>query len=344
MFYDGKVKVVYKDQAHRYYAYPRIDFNLPIEDKKAWGKIMYPKGTTTLIGDTLEKKGLQQWPKNVALRELFGFYDTFTGDNDKVIPAGFSKGVGTIWDADISNKDEIVKLLISAANAWKVKQKKGADVGSVVHDAIEHYIKGQPFNLTEEYIKLIEESDYESPDLKALALREAPEEAKQASLAYEQFTKWWDETKPVLYGSEELLYSLEHNVCGTYDGDIGIRREHHPVPTIGGGPIIRVTADWKTSKASTSKEAAMPEGVNYQYFTQSAIYEMIRREMGYEPADDLLIVSCRKDGGFTLIYASELGLTVDDCITAAIATIDCYRFMEKTKKGLLEHAAPEGDK
>jgi hypothetical protein len=81
--------------------------------------------------------------------------------------------------------------------------------------------------------------------------------------------------------------------------------------------------------------------VYYSYFIQLAIYELCRREMGFEPADDLLTVSARKDGGFSLIYASELGLTVQDCIDWAVAVITCYRFMDKSKKGLLEHAEPK---
>jgi len=148
----------------------------------------------------------------------------------------------------------------------------------------------------------------------------------------------------VLYGAEDLLYSMEHNVCGTYDGDLGIPVEAHPMKDLfDGQEIVRVTADWKTSNASKSKDAASPEGVYYSYFIQLAIYELCRREMGFPPADDLLTVSARKDGGFSLVYASELGLTVQECIDWAVAVITCYRLMDKTKKGLLAHAEPKED-
>lgn len=340
VFYDGKIRIEYKDKAHRYFAYPRIDFKLPETERKAWGKVIYPKGTTTLIGDTLEKKGLMQWPKQVALRELFGFYDGFKGSNDMPVPAGFSRGVGTLWGADNVliplSKDDAVELIKSANDGWKRKQKKGADIGSIVHEAIENYIKNLPFDIGVTYMWNIKEGDYDTEALREQDLKDFETDVAMANLAFAQFVNWWERTTPTLYGAEELLYSMFYNVCGTYDACLGIKGEHHP--TMKGKELVQCTVDWKTSKASDSKEAAMPEGINYQYFTQSAIYEMIRREMGEEPADDLLIVSARKDGGFSLVYASELGLSVENCIEAAKATIACYQFAEKAKKGLLAHA------
>lgn len=341
VLYDGKVKIDYKDKAHRYYARMRVDWTLPEDDKKAWGKIMYPKGTTTLIDQTLEKKGLMQWPKGLALRELFGFYDFVGEEGNRMV--GFSKGVGTLWGDDDKllalDQDTLQPLLVSAAAAWQRKQKKGADIGTVVHDAIEHFIKDLPFDIAEQYMWNIKESEYESEEMKDKALEEFPADVAQATQAFLQFQKWWLKTTPELYGAEDLLYSLEHNVCGTFDADIGVKREHHPRPEMfEGKDIIRCTSDWKTSNASKSKEACMPEGIHYQYFVQDAIYEMIRREMGLDPADDLLAVSARKDGGFSPIFASELGLTVDECLDWARATILCYRLAEKTKEGLVAHA------
>lgn len=336
------VKIDYKDKAHRYYAYPRIDFNLPVTDRKAWGKLIYPKGTTTLIGDTLEKKGLMKWPMGLALRELTGFYDFYNDQGEKL--TGFSKPqgqlVGTLWDEDgfLKQLDEeaLLPLVKSAAEASDRKKKKGADIGSIVHDAIEHYITDQPFDIGESYMWSIKDAEYENEGAKNQALKEFPNDVAQAELAFAEFVNWWEKTTPTLHGAEKLLYSLQYNVCGTYDADVSVPGKHHPIMTK--KKLVRCTVDWKTSNASKSKEAAMPEGINYQYFTQSAIYELIRREMGLEPADDLLIVSARKDGGFSLVYASELGLSVQDCIDAAVATIKCYQFADKAKRGLVAHA------
>jgi len=53
-----------------------------------------------------------------------------------------------------------------------------------------------------------------------------------------------------------------------------------------------------------------------------------------EKTDDLLIVSCRKDGEFTAMLASEVGLSVDDCIEWAQAVISAYKFREKVRREL----------
>lgn len=355
VLYDGKVKLDYKDKAHRYYVRFRENWDLPEDDAKAWSKIVYPKGTTTLLGDTLEKKGLMTWPLGLAIRELFGFYDFKSDEGNQM--TGFSKGVGTMWEDGKTKsltQEELLPIVKSANSAWQRKQQKGADIGSVVHDAIEHYVLGNTnnpdlpsieavFDIAEQYMWNIKEAitDIDSPEYDR-AMAEFESDVAMANKAFEQFKLWWDEVKPVLYGAEDLLYSLEHNVCGTYDGDIGVPITAHPVPELfEGKDIVRCTSDWKTSNASSSKDAAAPEGVYYSYFIQLAIYELCRREMGFEPADDLLTVSARKDGGFSLIYASELGLTVQDCIDWAVAVITCYRFMDKSKKGLLERAEPK---
>jgi hypothetical protein len=347
VLYDGKIKLDYKDRAHRYYVRERVNFDLPEDDAKAWGKIKYPKGTTTLIGDTLEKKGLMTWPMGLALGELFGFYDFNGSDGER--RTGFSKDKGTLWDDGHLlpvDQETALPLLLSASKAWSRKQKKGADIGTVVHDAIEHFIKGQEFDIGEQYLWSIkealplpnqgEEDKFEVE--RNLAFDEYESDVACATKAFLQFQKWWLLIEPKLHGAEDLLYSMKFNVCGTYDADLSIPGKHHPV--FKDKEFVRCTTDWKTSNASASKEAAMPEGVNYQYFVQDAIYEMMRREMGMEPADDLLVVSARKDGGFSLVYASELGLSVQECIDWAEATILCYRLAEKSKAGLLAHAQP----
>jgi hypothetical protein len=210
------------------------------------------------------------------------------------------------------------------------------EVIAVVHDAIEHYIKGEAFDIAEAYNWTIKESEYESDALRDKAFEEAPAEVEMAQQAFLQFEKWWLTVDPLLHSAEDILYSKEYNVFGTYDGDISIEGKHHPIYK--DRESIRITADWKTSNASSSEEAASPEGIYYSYFIQLAVYEIIRREMGLPPADDLLCVSARKDGGFSTIFASELGLSVEDCIDWAKSVILCYRLAEKTKDALRSHA------
>ena len=364
VLYDGKYKLDYKDKAHRYYVRERVNFELPEDDPKAWGKIQYPKGTTTLLGDTLEKKGLMTWPLGLALGELFGFYNFTNDEGEKMI--GFSKDKGTLWeDGHLLHldKETALPLIKSASEAWQRKQKKGADIGSIVHDAIEHYILGQPFDIQEQYNWAIKEA-WPLPDPgqedqweteRNLAFDEAPLDVEMATKAFLQFEKWWLTVQPTLHGAEEILLSVKHRpfIVGTYDADISVGVNHHPVFSLPTEKVpikfaeiynrvhekgaVRATTDWKTSNASKSKDAAAPEGIYYSYFIQDAVYEMMRREMGFEPADDLLAVSARKDGGFGPIWASELGLTVDECLEWAEAVILCNRLMTQAKEGLLAH-------
>lgn len=357
VFYDGKVKIDYKDASHRYYARMRRDFNLPETDPRAWDKAIYPSGVTTILSNTLEKKGLMTWPMGMALSELFGFYD-FTGD-DGERKTGYSKkdGGGTLWDDEgklISlDKESALPIILSASKNWTRRQKKGADIGSYVHNKIEEFINNTPAQPLEKAGLIVagenmrlSVAEYEEGQLwheefvdektKPERLKEisiernewlkiAEQEVEMAQLALNSFIVWWTDKKPVLIGAEDLVYSVEHNICGTFDALIMIDGK-------------RVLCDWKTSNASTSKEAAMPEGINYQYFVQSAIYAMAWEEMGNLPADDLMIVSCRKDGGFTPLFASDLGLTVEDCMNWAKATIVCNRMAIKTKAALWAHA------
>jgi hypothetical protein len=365
---NATIKLDYKDKAHRYYAYPRVDVSKAVDDKKAWGKCIFPKGTTTLLGDTLEKKGLMKYAMTKALMDLFGFYE-FTGDDGSKRVGYSDKGAQRLWGEDGKlkplTKDEALDVISFGSKASDRHTKKGADIGTVVHDAIEHYIKNMPFDIAEQYTWNIKEAEFETEADETLAWENFDEDVKCASQAFLQFKFWWDTTGPTLFGAEETLFAMNiihkpgdtscttrdmnenchcMDICGTYDGDIGIQAQYHPVFAEQGQEIIRVTADWKTSNASKSEQAAMPEGIGYTYFIQNAIYEKMRRAQGKAPADDLLVVSCRKDGGFSLIYASELGLTVGDCIAWADSVIICCYLMNKTKKALWDHQPNKPEK
>lgn len=319
VMYDGSVRIHYLDGPHAYYRQDRINPALPETDDKAWGKKIRLKGTTTLLGDTLEKKGLMTWPLGVALRELFGFYD-FTSDDGRKL-TGFSKGLGTVWEGDDQvaefSKEKALPWVLSASKAWQRKQKTGSDVGSLVHDAIEQYTLGTPFELTLERYKAGQE------EITPEWLATAEEELKMAQLAFDSFKLWWITTGPTLINAEQVVYSKETEIPGAYDALLLIDGK-------------RVLVDWKTSKASVPGGA--PQGVYYSYFIQSAAYASALMEMGEAPIDDLMIVSARKDGGFDTVRASEVGLSMDDAIAWWKAVVLCYRLMDSAKKQLVARA------
>lgn len=348
------IKLDYKDASHRYYVRERKNFDLPEDNPKAWDKAFCPKGTTTLIELTLEKKGLMTWPLNMAIGELFGFYD-FVGDDGSVLQ-GFSE------EKELDDKGELVKtgrlkgsmftperklidvsldelwpIVDSANRNWQRRQKKGADIGSVVHDAIEHHVRKdrgdegiEELDIPKVYRELIETSEYKTESERAEAIANIEKDTEKAELAFSKFVEWWAEVKPELVGAEELVYSKRFRVSGTFDGLIRVA---------GKGLVL---ADWKTSNASQSPEACMPEGINYQYFIQSAIYAMVWEEMGGEKIDDLLIVSARKDGGFTPLFASDIGLNMEDCVNWVRAVIVCFRMNQKVKEQLWQRGIDAG--
>lgn len=347
VLYDGTIKIDYKDKAHRYYIRERKlaedgTFLLPEDNPKAWDKVLKGvRGTTTLLGDTLEKKGLQRYPLTKAMMYMFQFYEFTDDEGEKKI--GYSKkGFGSFWEdpLDIDNpegkmkqftREEALEHLSYGAKADLRWTQKGADIGSVVHDAIEHHVKGiKGFDIAEEYRKSMEAATYESERAKKQAEDECEADTKMAIEAFKSFTVWWKSSKIELLGAEDLIYSKQYRISGTFDGLLRVP---------GKGVVL---ADWKTSNASQSKDACMLEGVNYTYFLQSAIYAMAWQEMGNHQIDDLLIVSCRKDGGFSTIFASDLGLTVEDCINWAKAVIVCNRMMVRSKTALWEHGVANG--
>ena len=320
--YDESVLIRYKDKAHRYYALDRINYDLPVTDPKAWGKSTLIKGVTTIMGDVLEKKGLMTWPMNMALTELFGFYDFKTDEGEQ--KTGFSRGKGTLWEGDglaSLTKEEALPAILSASKAWTRRQKQGADIGSLVHDAIEqHVIGGEPIVTLDRYK---EGQEFDTPEEEAAWLEQAADDVEMGKLAFSRFVDWWAREKPELLGAEFLMYSKKYSYCGSADGRLIMNGK-------------KVMADWKTSNAAKNKDAAAPKGVYYSYFVQLGAYALAWYEMTGEMMDDLIVVSCRKDGNFDTILASEVGLTVQDCMKWWKAVKICYDFATSTKFKLLE--------
>ena len=360
VLYDGAIKLDYKDAAHRYYARERVNWDLPVENPKAWGKtIPGIKGTTTLLGETLEKKGLMTYALTKALMDLFAFYDFVDESGNR--KKGYSpKGIGRLWDENDKlipyTKEEALDIIAFGAGASTRHTQKGADIGSVVHDAIEHFVRANPntpvpvldgetgevtgyaphspimpsgFDIEEQYMWNIKNSEYETEELRDLALKEFEKDTSMATAAFNKFVEWWTNTRPELLGAEDLVYSREHNISGTFDGLLRID-----------GKII--LCDWKTSNAPTSQSAGAPQGAYYDYFIQSAIYALAWAEMGNGDVDDIGIVSCRKDGEFDVVLASELGFTVSELIDYAKSVISCFKYRTSLREALWQNGIKTG--
>lgn len=310
--YGGRVILEYKDSSHRYSA--TVD-----------GVKLKPSSVTTIKGQTLEKNGLQTWPMGLAMRHLLGFYD-FDDDNGNR-KTGFSEGVGVLWDFNLTDREGLIEHCKAATKLWTVRQKEGADIGTLVHDAVEQYISGTPFDITvDAYRERVAEKEG-ADAITAVWEEKAPSEVEQANQAFNAFKAWWKGLGATVVFAEEILYSIEFNLAGTCDYML----------TIPGKGLV--LADLKTTKASA--RAGAPQGVYYDFMIQLGIYAAMLVEMGMEKPNDLMIISARKDGGFNPVYASELGLTVDECIDWGKHVIECYYFMRHTKKAITVLAGGE---
>lgn len=308
LLYNDTVKLTYTDSSHRY----GVSF---LQEDGSWSKPKRPASVTGAKDDTLEKKGLMTWPMGLALRHLFGYYN-FKNDRGERVE-GFSTGVGVLWDVEFS-KENVISHLGDAQSAWQKKQKQGADIGSLVHDAVEQYINGTPFEITvERYGRgLVFDNEAQQAEWE----EKAPEEVAMANVAFESFKTYWAQLNARVISAEQIVYSKRMNLAGTYDYDLDIP---------GRGNVL---ADLKTTKASVA--AGAPMGVYYDFFVQLGIYAAIKVEMGHSVPDDLAIFSARKEGGFDAVYASDVGLTVQECMDWGEAVVTCYNMMKRTKKAL----------
>jgi hypothetical protein len=68
------------------------------------------------------------------------------------------------------------------------------------------------------------------------------------------------------------------------------------------------------------------------------MYAVILEEMTNERVNDLLVVSCRKDGGFSTCFLSELDITLDEAKLWARCVMTCYTMMERAKAALWGHS------
>jgi hypothetical protein len=173
-------------------------------------------------------------------------------------------------------------------------------------------------------------SGSQAHELIELFLKDSPpkqQTSQEAINSFKAFVGWYDTTKPIVLDIENVVYSPTYQVAGTYDALLELD-----------GKVV--LADWKTTNAS--REA--PNGIYAENFVQLGIYALAYEEQRlYEeahggtelrPLEDLLVVSCKKDGKLDLGPASALGLTVQDCMSLASNVLELYNQLNVIKKGL----------
>lgn len=165
----------------------------------------------------------------------------------------------------------IAELVREARGAWRRRRDKAADLGTIIHNWIEGWVKSQ-----------IDPQNNPRPELPS---------NPQVRTSVEQFLRWEQENHVRYLASELRLYSRYFGVVGTAD----LVLEIHPAGTR--GPKYEV-ADFKTG------EAIYPE-----YALQLAAYWRAIEESGYlRRIDGARVIRIGRDGtGFEAVRVISRG-------------------------------------
>ena len=195
--------------------------------------------------------------------------------------------MATNWLKDNCLDNILTELhLEEARRQHTIRSDYGKNTGSEVHSAIEIFLGGGKVDVSED-----------------------------AAAAYRAFIDWHRRTKPKVIGTEEIVYSRELNVAGTFDALLEIDGK-------------RVLADVKTT--NISRDA--PMGIYPENFLQLGAYAYAYREMTGDAIDELMVINASKQGKLSTLTANDLDLGVRDCEDAFLSVIAVYKFLEPLKK------------
>lgn len=195
------------------------------------------------------------------------------------------------------------ELLEEASRAHITKRDKGADTGTIVHGLAEAYLSNS----------------------ETAAIPAATDFSEEVMAAMMGFAAWHTAVRPETIAVEQVVYSHLKDYAGTFDSILRIN-----------GRVY--LCDLKTTNAS--REA--PRGIYADYFVQLGAYLYAYEEQRqYELAhggtelieiDDLMIISCKKDGKVDTLKASEVGLTLEDCMKMWTNTLFLHNSLGDVKK------------
>lgn len=149
----------------------------------------------------------------------------------------------------------------------------------------------------------------------------------EATKAYRAFFKWFNEVHPTVVNVEEVIYSVENGFAGTYDCTLEID-----------GTVY--LCDLKTTNVSRNA----PQGVYPEYFIQLGAYALAHEEQRkfeemnggtkLRPIEDLMVISAKKDGKMDIIKASDLDLSVEECMDMFKRVLSLYHYLAFATKEL----------
>lgn len=175
-----------------------------------------------------------------------------------------------------------------AKTAYKRASKEATEIGTWLHSAIEHY--------------------YKSNRTKLPQLTDNVKDMWQSFIEFDNYYK----PKPDDDGLEFIVYSLSFGYSG--QGDFrGIMNGK------------KVILDWKTTNRSYQNK----EGITVDYFFQLGGLAYAEYERTGKWVDDLGAVNFPKEGGnFAIVWASDFGMSPQDCAKAYISCFNTYHMIE----------------
>lgn len=300
--YGGYVELDFNPNATKY-RYTVNDRDLGIRNEPV-------RGVTTVLDDIINKKGLMTWPLNQSNECVFGAkFNSETEEYDHKWQDALIKP-GVEYD-----DEELHEIMLEGSRQWTLRSDKGKDVGSMVHSAIEHYLKGQIEGAIrlDAHDALTESIGSAAEDLDDLL--EFEKNVEDVIKAFTAFINWWESglVKRVVR-SEKVIYSRSMRYAGTFD----------LLAEIDGKLYI---LDIKTTNAS--KQA--PMGIYPENFVQLGGYSYALREETGEEVHDLGIIRVGKDGRLFIATAKDIGSDRDQCERAFAFAVRLHDWLEKTK-------------
>lgn len=277
--YGGEVQLDFNPDSPRY--------RYVVTDRRAGTADVSVRGVTSVLKDIIAKPDLLTWPMNMATQYLFGA----TWD-DGLKKYFYNPKKAAVIDGTSYTAQELQELMEEASRQWIKRSDKGKDVGTLTHEAVEAYIKGESMNYPE---------DEESQD-----------NVKLAKKASQTFKTWWERLEdPEVISTEKPVYSRMMNYCGTYD----------LLAKINGKTYL---LDLKTT--NVSKKA--PMGIYTEYFLQLGAYAHAVTEETGQTIDDVGIIRVGKDGRLFVATAKDIGIDTATCERAFAFAVRLHDMLE----------------
>ena len=285
--YHDEVQMIFNPNSPRY-RYTVTDAMLGVKDFSV-------RGVTTVIGDIIDKPELRTWPMNMSNSVLFG-----THFDEKLLEYVHKWEKALIKPEEAYSADRLHEIMLEGSREWTKRSDKGKDVGTLAHNAIEAYLKGEN----------PQETFPEPKDDKELEFN-----IRMAHNALDAFVKWWTSLpdKDVIF-IEKPIYSRNLKYAGTFDLYVRIGNKNYIL-------------DIKTT--NVSKKA--PMGIYSEMFLQLGGYAYAFNEETGNIVDDVGIIRVGKDGRLFIATAGDLRKSVDECMRAFAFAVRLHDWLENVK-------------